>query len=170
METARAAASAPDGGPAGLASGLAEAVRLAVSRLSGRARLVTEFAAAAGRDLDRGEVAALPVPQPALAATEALGSGLFRTADGRTGFRHALLAEAVYQEIPEASLVQLHGALHGCCASAPSRPGPDTAASGPPRSPATSSAPGRTSRPSPISSPPPRTPAASPRWRRQTAS
>ena len=112
-EAARAAASAPHGGPAGLASGLAEAVRLAAGRLSGRARLFTEFAAAAGRDLDRGEVAALPVPQPALAAAEALGSGLLRTADGRTGFRHALLRDAVYAELPDPVRARLHGELAG---------------------------------------------------------
>ncbi len=126
VETARAAASAPDAahaGRAGLASGLAEAVRLATSGLSGRARLFTDFAAAAGRDLDRGEVAALPVSQPALAAAEALGSGLLRTADGRTGFRHALLRDAVYQEIPDPVRARLHGELAGMLRRPPS-PGP----------------------------------------------
>jgi DNA-binding SARP family transcriptional activator/tetratricopeptide (TPR) repeat protein len=123
VETARAAASAPDASPAGragLASGLAEAVRLATSGLSGRARLFTDFAAAAGRDLDRGEVAALPVPQAALAAAEALGSGLLRTGDGRTGFRHALLRDAVYQEIPDPVRARLHGELAGLLRRPPS--------------------------------------------------
>ncbi len=126
VETARAAASAPDAsqaGGAGLASGLAEAVRLATSGLSGRARLFTDFAAAAGRDLDRGEVAALPVPQPALAAAEALGSGLLRTGDGRTGFRHALLRDAVYQEIPDPVRARLHAELAGLLRRPPG-PGP----------------------------------------------
>ena len=109
VETARAAASDP--ADPGFLSGLGGAVRIATSRLSAPARIFAEFTAAAGRSLDPAEVAALPLPNPVRAVAEALGSGLFRTDDGRTGFRHALLAEAVYQEIPEASLVQLHGAL-----------------------------------------------------------
>ena len=110
VETARAA-SAPDADHADLASGLAEAVRRAVGGLPGRARLFTDFAAAAGRDLDRGEVAALPLPQPALAAAEALGSGLLRSSDGRIGFRHGQLRDAVYQEIPDPVRARLHGEL-----------------------------------------------------------
>ena len=105
VETARAAA----GG--GLVAGLAGAVRIAVSRLSGPARTFVEFAAVAGRGLDRAEVASLPLPSPARAATEALGSGLLQTDDGRTGFRHALLADAVYQDIADPVRARLHGAL-----------------------------------------------------------
>lgn len=109
VETARAAASDPD--DPGFLSGLSGAVRIATSRLSGPARMFAEFTAVAGRSLHPAEVAALPLPNPARAAAEALGSGLFRTVDGRTGFRHALLADALYQDIPEGPLVQLHGAL-----------------------------------------------------------
>jgi DNA-binding SARP family transcriptional activator len=109
VETARAAASDP--ADPGFLSGLGGAVRIATSRLSAPARIFAEFTAAAGRSLGPAEVAALPLPNPVRAVAEALGSGLFRTVDGRTGFRHALLAEAVYQEIPEAELVQLHGVL-----------------------------------------------------------
>ncbi len=94
-----------------LTTGLIGAVRLATSRLSGPSRLFVEFAAAAGRDLDRPEVAALPLPNPARAAAEALGSGLLKTDDGRTGFRHALLADAIYQQIPDPIRVRLHGEL-----------------------------------------------------------
>ena len=151
VETARAA-SAPDADHADLASGLAEAVRRAVGGLPGRARLFTDFAAAAGRDLDRGEVAALPLPQPALAAAEALGSGLLRTSDGRTGFRHGQLRDAVYQEIPDPVRARLHGELARLLRRPPG-PGPQARASGPaagacarPRSPATCGWPGRTSR------------------------
>jgi DNA-binding SARP family transcriptional activator/tetratricopeptide (TPR) repeat protein len=107
VETARAAAR----DDSDLASGLSGAVRLAISRLTSQARLFVEFAAAAGRDLERSEVAALPLPNPAAAAAEALGSGLLRTDDGRTGFRHALLREAVYQEIPDPIRARLHGEL-----------------------------------------------------------
>jgi DNA-binding SARP family transcriptional activator/tetratricopeptide (TPR) repeat protein len=109
VETARAAASDP--ADPGFLSGLSGAVRIATSRLSGPARMFAEFTAVAGRSLDPAEVAALPLPNPARAAAEALGSGLLRTDDGRTGFRHALLADALYQDIPDGPLVQLHGAL-----------------------------------------------------------
>ena len=105
VESARAAAEG------GLVAGLAGAVRIAVGRLSGPARTFVEFAAVAGRALDRAEVASLPLPSPALAATEALGSGLLQTRDGRTGFRHALLADAVYQDIADPARARLHGAL-----------------------------------------------------------
>ncbi len=107
VETARAAAR--DG--ADLATGLSGAARLAISRLSGQARVFVEFLAAAGRDLDRPEVASLPLQNPARAAAEALGSGLLRADDGQTGFRHALLRDAVYEEIPEPIRTRLHHEL-----------------------------------------------------------
>ena len=107
VETARAAAR----DDTGLAAGLGGAARLAISRLSGQARVFVEFLAAAGRDLDRPEVASLPLQNPARAAAEALGSGLLRADDGRTGFRHALLRDAVYQEIPDPIRARLHNEL-----------------------------------------------------------
>jgi DNA-binding SARP family transcriptional activator/tetratricopeptide (TPR) repeat protein len=111
-ETARAAsARAEELAPADLTAGLTGAVRVATGRLSVQSRVFVEFAATAGRDLDRSEVAALPLPNPARAAAEALGSGLLRTEDGRTGFRHALLADAVYREIPDPIRARLHGGL-----------------------------------------------------------
>ncbi|HEX6525656.1 MAG TPA: AAA family ATPase [Streptosporangiaceae bacterium] len=90
---------------------LSGTVRRAVSRLSTPARLFAEFLAAAGRDLDRAETAALPLPNPARDAAEALGSGLLRTREGRTGFRHDLLREAVYEGVPDPVRVRLHGEL-----------------------------------------------------------
>lgn len=107
VETARAA-SGPDGS---LTNGLSGAVRLAMSRLPAQGRMFVEFAAAAGRDLDRAEAAALPLPSPARAAVEALGSGLVVTGDGRTGFRHALLRDAVYAQIPDSFRARLHAEL-----------------------------------------------------------
>ena len=107
-----------------LTTGLSGAVRLATGRLSGPSRVFVEFAAAAGRDLDRHEVAALPLPNPARAAAEALGSGLLRTDDGRTGFRHALLSEAVYQEIPDPIRARLHGELAQLLRKRAPQPGP----------------------------------------------
>ena len=78
VETARYAAH--DGDPA---AGLAGAARQAIARLSPAARLFTELAAVAGRDLDRAEVASLPLlDNPSAAAAEALGSGLLRSQRG----------------------------------------------------------------------------------------
>lgn len=87
---------------------LAGTVRRAIGTLSVPARLFAEFAAVAGRDLDRAEVAALPLPSPARHAAEALGCGLLRTAGGRCGYRHALLRDAVYQSIPDPQRARLH--------------------------------------------------------------
>ena len=107
VETARAAAR----DDANLAAGLGEAARLAIGRLSGQARVFVEFLAAAGRDLDRREIASLPLRSPALAAAEALGSGLLRADSGAVGFRHALLREAVYLEIPDPIRTRLHSEI-----------------------------------------------------------
>ena len=105
IETARAAAAGVTDIPAGLAG----VVRQAMGGLSVPARMCAEFAAVAGRDLDRSEVVALPLPSPARDAAEALGSGLLTAADGRIGFRHALLRDAAYQALPEPVRIRLHG-------------------------------------------------------------
>jgi DNA-binding SARP family transcriptional activator len=107
VETARAAAR----DDANLAAGLGGAARLAIGRLSGQARVFVEFLAAAGRDLDRREIASLPLRSPALAAAEALGSGLLRADGGAVGFRHAALREAVYLEIPDPIRTRLHSEI-----------------------------------------------------------
>jgi DNA-binding SARP family transcriptional activator/tetratricopeptide (TPR) repeat protein len=107
VETARSAAHDVDP-----AAGLAGATRLALARLGPAARLFTEVAAVAGRDLDRAEVASLPLlAGPERAAAEALGSGLLCSRAGRTGFRHDLLREAVYQDLPDPVRARLHGTL-----------------------------------------------------------
>ena len=92
-------------------TGLVGAVRLAIGKLSIPGRMFAEFTAAAGRDLDRAEIAALPLPNPAREAAEALGSGLLVSAEGRVGYRHALLRDAVYETIPEPVRARLHGEL-----------------------------------------------------------
>jgi DNA-binding SARP family transcriptional activator len=107
VETARCAAD--DGDPA---AGLAGATRQAIARLTPAARLFTELAAVAGRDLDRAEVASLPLlASPARAAAEALGSGLLRSRAERTGFRHQLLCEAVYADLADPVRARLHETL-----------------------------------------------------------
>jgi DNA-binding SARP family transcriptional activator len=107
VETARSAAH--DVEPE---AGLAGATRQALARLGPAARLFTELAAVAGRDLDRAEVASLPLlASPERAAAEALGSGLLRSRADGTGFRHDLLREAVYQDLPDPVRARLHGTL-----------------------------------------------------------
>jgi DNA-binding SARP family transcriptional activator/tetratricopeptide (TPR) repeat protein len=107
VESARAAAR----DDANLAAGLSGAARRAIGRLSSQARVFVELLAAAGRDLDRREIASLPLRSPALAAAEALGSGLLRADGGVMGFRHALLRDAVYLEIPDPIRTRLHNEL-----------------------------------------------------------
>ena len=107
VETARSAARDVDP-----AAGLVGAARQAIARLSPAARLFTELAAAAGRDLDRAEVASLPLlASPAEAAAEALGSGLLCSRAEHTGFRHDLLRDAVYQDLPDPVRARLHEVL-----------------------------------------------------------
>jgi len=94
------------------AAGLVGASRQALARLSPAARLFTELAAVAGRDLDRAEVVSLPLlASPAGAAAEALGSGLLCSRAERTGFRHDLLREAVYADLPDPVRARLHETL-----------------------------------------------------------
>ena len=103
-------------------AGLRGATRAAISRLRAPARLFVELVAAAGRDLDRAEVAALPlVGDPARAAGEALGAGLLRQRDGTIGFRHALLSEAVYRDLAGPLRTRLHGELADALRRGPGR-------------------------------------------------
>jgi DNA-binding SARP family transcriptional activator/tetratricopeptide (TPR) repeat protein len=107
VETARSAAH--DVEPE---EGLAGATRQTIARLGPAARLFTELAAVAGRDLDRAEVASLPLlANPTEAAAAALGSGLLHTRGERTGFRHDLLRQAVYRDLPDPVRARLHETL-----------------------------------------------------------
>ena len=73
--------------------------------------MFVEFLAAAGRDLDRREVASLPLRRPGPGRRR--GPRVRTAADRRRaiGFRHALLRDAVYQEIPDPIRTRLHGEL-----------------------------------------------------------
>ncbi|MEA2321403.1 MAG: hypothetical protein QOD81_1253, partial [Solirubrobacteraceae bacterium] len=104
LESARAATRGDRGPP----SSLRGVVRAAVSGLSAPARRTVELAAVAGRDLERAELVALAEPRAVL---DAMDCGLFRSADGRFGFRHALLRDAVYADLEDARLRGLHEAL-----------------------------------------------------------
>jgi tetratricopeptide (TPR) repeat protein len=104
LESARAVARGDQGPP----SSLRAAVRAAVSGLSAPARRTAELAAVAGRDFERAELLALAEPAAVL---DAMDCGLFRSADGRFGFRHALLRDAVYADLEDARRRSLHEAL-----------------------------------------------------------
>jgi DNA-binding NarL/FixJ family response regulator len=88
--------------PAGQAVPLPDTVREAVllrtDRLSQAARHALEVAAAAGADVDLGLVAAL-AGAPGLEEAIELGF-LVEVGEGLAAFRHALVREAVYAEIP----------------------------------------------------------------------
>jgi DNA-binding SARP family transcriptional activator len=112
LESARAAARGDTGPPASLRG----AVRAALAPLAEPARHAAEVAAVAGRDLDRGELSVLAEPDAVSAAT---GTGLFRSADGRFGFRHALLREAVAADLDETRRAALHETLGHALAASP---------------------------------------------------
>jgi tetratricopeptide (TPR) repeat protein len=94
LEGARATVAGDRGPPASLRG----AVRAAIAGLAAPARQVAELTAVAGRPLDRLEVSTLANPEDVLAAMDC---GLFRSADGRFGFRHELLREAVFADLEE---------------------------------------------------------------------
>ncbi|MEA2312768.1 MAG: hypothetical protein QOE28_2736, partial [Solirubrobacteraceae bacterium] len=104
LESARAAARGDEGPPASLRG----AVRAAIAGLDEAARRVAELAAVAGRPLDRVDLSALVPPDAVLAAMDC---GLFRSADGRFGFRHELLREAALADLDDARRALLHEAL-----------------------------------------------------------
>lgn len=88
--------------------GLTEAVHSALYRLSPPARRLVEMLAVAGREVGRAELLAMRLPEPERAETEALGADLLRARGGLLGFRHALLAEAVYTDLRDPLRAQLH--------------------------------------------------------------
>ncbi|MDX6659242.1 MAG: hypothetical protein QOJ55_64, partial [Solirubrobacteraceae bacterium] len=87
------------------------AARVALSGLDGDARLVAEFAAVAGRELSGDEMRALPVAEPARAASNALQTGLLAGRGNALGYRHALLRDAVYAELAPPQRAWLHETL-----------------------------------------------------------
>ncbi len=104
VETARAISR----GERELAEGVRGAVRGAFGSLGEAGRRFVEIAAVAARELEAEEIAALALPAPADAAVEALDSGMLVERDGRVGFRHALLREAAYVDLPRPRRAALH--------------------------------------------------------------
>jgi DNA-binding SARP family transcriptional activator len=104
VETARALARGRDD----VAPSLRGSVRSALAPLSGEARDLIEIAAVAARPLDTVEIRALPLADAEHAATVALQTGIVHADDGAIRFRHALLREAVYEEIAALRRAGLH--------------------------------------------------------------
>lgn len=104
VESTRALARGERSPPASLRG----AVRASVHTLTPDARSLAEFAAVAARDLERDEFEALPIESLTEAATSAIESGLLVTDRDRMGYRHALLREAVYEDLPEPHRAWLH--------------------------------------------------------------
>jgi DNA-binding SARP family transcriptional activator len=102
------AARAISRGEADLAEGVRGAVRGAFGLLGEGGRRFVELAAVAARELEYDEVVALPIEEPAEAAVQALESGMLVERERRIGFRHALLREAAYAELPQPRRASLH--------------------------------------------------------------
>ncbi len=109
LERARALARGEREPPASLRA----AVQASLGPLDRDARLLADFAAVAGRELVRSELEALPLDRPTEAATAALESGLFLAVRGRVGYRHALLRDAAYAELPDPHRAWLHECFAG---------------------------------------------------------
>ena len=104
VETARALAS----GERGVPTTLRAAVRATSRGVPATAWRLAELAAVAGRDLERAEVARLLPDEWVDAAASAIGAGLLVDRRGRLGFRHALLRQASYDDLPEPRRAWLH--------------------------------------------------------------
>ncbi|MEA2254086.1 MAG: hypothetical protein QOG35_131, partial [Solirubrobacteraceae bacterium] len=117
IETARAAAQ----GQAGAPSGLRAAVRAATAALDADARRVAELTAVAGGGLHAAELQRLADPA---AVARAMDCGLLAGGRGRLRFRHDILRQAVYDDLPEPRRAERHAEL---AAAATTRPAAERA-------------------------------------------
>ncbi len=104
VETARALGR----GREDVAPSLRGSVRATLGPLSADGRGLVELAAVAARPIEAVELGRLPLDDPEEAATAALHSGLMVASGDGVGFRHALLRDAVYEEIAEPRRRGLH--------------------------------------------------------------
>ncbi|HWF26140.1 MAG TPA: AAA family ATPase, partial [Solirubrobacteraceae bacterium] len=84
-----------------VAPSLRSSVRATISPLPVEVRRLVELMAVAARPLEPVELGGLGLPDPDEDASRALETGLLVGGDGRLGFRHALLRDAVYEEIAD---------------------------------------------------------------------
>jgi DNA-binding SARP family transcriptional activator/tetratricopeptide (TPR) repeat protein len=108
VESARVLAAGGTGPPPNLRT----AVRATAGSLPAAARTLVGLVAVAGRPLTRRELTGLGVADLAAAEEAACADGLLARRQGRLGFRHGLLREAVYADLPDPT------ALHDRVASA----------------------------------------------------
>ena len=100
-----------------LSAGLRGTVRASRRALGEEEAALADLVAVAGRSLDHHELGALPLATPVEAAAGAIRAGLLvAEGDGRIGYRHALLREAVYLDLPEPRRARLHEAVAGVLA------------------------------------------------------
>jgi tetratricopeptide (TPR) repeat protein len=104
VETARALGR----GREDVAPSLRGLVRATLGPLPDQGRRLGELAAVATRPIEAVELGRLPLEDPEDAATAALHSGLMVAAGDGVGFRHALLREAVSEDIAEPRRRGLH--------------------------------------------------------------
>ncbi|MFZ0907717.1 MAG: AAA family ATPase [Mycobacterium sp.] len=101
-------------GDVAIAEGLRSTVRAARRHLSGHAHALCEVMAVAGRPLrieDARRRTGSPDDAEFDAAFEAAGdAGLLQIADGAIDFRHALVRDAYYTDLPELQRMRLHAA------------------------------------------------------------
>ena len=107
VESARMMAAGGSGPPPNLRT----AVRAITGLLPDDAQMLINLLAAAGRPLASDELDGLRVPDLGLAEQAASADGLLVRRDGRLGFRHELLREAVYADLPNP--VPLHDRIVG---------------------------------------------------------
>jgi DNA-binding SARP family transcriptional activator/tetratricopeptide (TPR) repeat protein len=91
-----------------VAPSLRGTIRATLAPLARDVRELAELAAVASRPLEAIELGQLGLSAPDESPSAALETGLLVAADGRLGFRHALLRDAVYDEIPEPRRPALH--------------------------------------------------------------
>jgi DNA-binding SARP family transcriptional activator len=91
-----------------VAPSLRGSVRATLAPLTGDARTLVELAAVAARPLEPAELGQLGLEDSDDSPSTALETGLLVAADERLGFRHALLRDAVYEEIAEPRRRGLH--------------------------------------------------------------
>jgi tetratricopeptide (TPR) repeat protein len=104
-ESARALA----GGETGPPPNLRAAGRVSAGRLSPQGRRLLDLLAAAERPLTGTELVRLGDVGAEANVAEVLAGGLVTRTDGRLGFRHGLLREAAYVDVPD--VVPLHSTL-----------------------------------------------------------
>lgn len=92
------------------------AVRADAAHLGPEARRLAELLAIAGRDLTAPEIDALDLADRDAALRAGVEAGLLRGAEGRVGYRHTLLRDAVAHDLPADRRAALHEQLATCLA------------------------------------------------------